>query len=249
MPFLGPIPLIKSFGGSEDQRTLITHFQRKSQAAESFRFLRVAINFSAPAETLKVLVFTSSIPSEGKSFVAHNIAVSLAQDGNRTLLVDADLRRPRAHSIYKMENQTGLSNFLTSEIEFDTIVRETFIENLWVVLSGPVSPNPAEILGSKRMADLLHRARERFDRIIVDAPPLAGMGDALVLGRMTTHVVFVIRAGKTPIDIIMHSKELLDGSGIRVIGAVMNHVDMEKERYGGYYKYYHQSYSHYGKTD
>ena len=248
IPFLGPIPLIKSFDGPEEQRILITHYQRKSQVAESFRFLRVAINFSAPAETLKVLVFTSSIPSEGKSFVAHNIAVSLAQDGNRTLLIDSDLRRPRAHIIYKMENQTGLSNFLTSQIEFDSVVRETFVENLWTILSGPVSPNPPEILGSKRMEDLLKAARERFDRIIVDAPPLAGMGDALVLGRITTHIIFVIRAGKTPVDIILHSKELLEKSGVRIIGAVMNQVDVGKQRYGSYYKYYSQSYTHYGKT-
>ncbi len=249
IPFLGPIPLVKTFEGPDEQRILITHYQKKSQIAESFRFLRVAINFSAPAETLKVLVFTSSIPSEGKSFVAHNIAVSLAQDGNRTLFIDADLRRPRAHAIYKMENQTGLSNFLTSQIEFDSVVRETFVENLWTILSGPVSPNPAEILGSKRMADLLQTARERFDRIIVDAPPLAGMGDALVLGRMTTHVIFVIRAGKTPVDIILHSKELLEKSNVRIIGAVMNQVDISKQRYGSYYKYYYQSYTHYGKKD
>lgn len=247
VPFLGPIPLIKSSDAKEEERVLITHFHKKSQAAESFRFLRVAINFSAPAETLKVLVFTSSIPSEGKSFIAHNIAVSLAQDGNRTLLIDADLRRPRAHRVYKLENQTGLSNYLTSDIDFDGIVKETFVENLSVVASGPVSPNPAEILGSKRMEQLLHIAREKFDRIIVDAPPLAGMGDALVLGRITTHVIFVIRSGKTPVDVILHSKELLDKSSVRVIGCVLNHVDIEKERYGSYYKYYYQSYQHYGK--
>lgn len=247
VPFLGPIPLIKASEVKEEERVLITHFQKKSQAAESFRFLRVAINFSAPAETLKVLVFTSSIPNEGKSFIANNVAVSLAQDGNRTLLIDADLRRPRAHHIYKLENQTGLSNYLTSDIEFDSVVKETFVENLWIILSGPVSPNPAEILGSKRMETLLHAARERFDRIIVDSPPLAGMGDALVLGKITTHVVFVIRSGKTPVDVILHSKELLEKSSIRMIGCVLNHVDIEKERYGGYYKYYYQSYEHYGK--
>ncbi len=247
VPFLGPIPLIKASEIKEEERILITHFQKKSQAAESFRFLRVAINFSAPAETLKVLVFTSSIPSEGKSFIANNVAVSLAQDGNRTLLIDADLRRPRAHHIYKLENQTGLSNYLTSDIEFDSVVKETFVENLWTILSGPVSPNPAEILGSKRMETLLHAARERFDRIIVDSPPLAGMGDALVLGKITTHVVFVIRSGKTPVDVILHSKELLEKSSVRMIGCVLNHVDIEKERYGGYYKYYYQSYEHYGK--
>ena len=247
LPFLGPIPLIKGFEMPEEERFLITHYQRRSPVAESFRYLRVAINFSAPAEALKNLVFTSSIPGEGKSFIAHNTAISLAQDGNRTLLIDADLRRPRAHQIYRMENLAGLSNFLTSEIEFETVVRETFIENLWVVLSGPISPNPAEILASQRMVSILRKARERFDRVIIDAPPLTGIGDSLVLGSMTTHVVFVIRSAKTPCDVIRQSKELLEKSGIRIIGAVLNSVDVEKERYGGSYKYYYQSYNYYSR--
>lgn len=246
IPFLGPIPLVKPFEGSVAERFLITHYQRKSHAAESFRFLRVAINFSAPAETLKTLVFTSSVPGEGKSFVTHNIGISLAQDGNRTLLIDADLRRPRAHRIYKIENQTGLSNYLTSDIEFNSIIRQTFVENLSVILSGPASPNPAEILGSNKMIEFLQAAKERFDRIVIDAPPLAGIGDALVLGKITTHVVFVIRSSHTPTEVIRQSRELLEKSGVRIIGAVLNFVDVEKERYGGYYKYYYQSYGHYG---
>lgn len=248
LPFLGPVPLIKAFEVSEEERFLITHYQRRSPVAESFRYLRVAINFSAPAEALKNLVFTSSVPSEGKSFISHNIAISLAQDGNRTLLIDADLRKPRAHQIYRMENLSGLSSYLTSEIEFDTVVRETFIENLWVILSGPVSPNPAEILASQRMVNLLKQARGRFDRIVIDAPPLTGIGDSLVLGSMTTHVIFVIRSSKTPCDIIRQSKEVLEKSGIRIIGAILNYVDIEKERYGGYYKYYYQNYSYYGQS-
>lgn len=248
LPFLGPIPLIKAFEMPEEERFLITHYQRRAPVAEAFRYLRVAINFSAPAEALKSLVFTSSVPGEGKSFIAHNIAISLAQDGNRALLIDADLRRPRAHQIYRMENLAGLSNFLTSDIEFETVVRETFIENLSVILSGPVSPNPAEILASQRMVRVLEQARERFDRVIIDAPPLTGIGDSLVLGSMATHVVFVIRSSKTPCDVIRHSKELLEKSGIRIIGTILNCVDVEKERYGGSYKYYYQSYSYYSHS-
>lgn len=246
--FLGPIPLIKEIEASPEERFLVTHYQPRSSAAESFRYLRVAINFSAPAETLKNLVFTSSLPGEGKSFISNNIAISLAQDGNRTLLIDADLRKPVAQRVYKLENQAGLSNFLTSDIEFDSIVRPTFAENLSVILSGPSSPNPAEILSSKRMAVLLDFAKERFDRVIIDAPPLTGMGDSLILGSITSHVVFVIRSAKTSAEIIHKSKEILEKSGIRIIGAILNQVDIEKERHGGYYKYYYQSYGrYYGK--
>ncbi len=245
LPFLGPVPLIKGFDVPDEERFLVTHYHRRSQVAESFRYLRVSINFSAPAETLKNLVFTSSLPSEGKSFVAHNIAVSLAQDGNRTLLIDADLRKPVAQRVYRMENLTGLSNYLTSDIEFDTIVRETFIENLWVILSGPVSPNPSEILASKRMLQLLQSAREKFDRIIIDAPPLTGIGDSLVLGSITSHMVFVIRAGKTPVEIIRQSRDILEKAGIRIIGVILNEVDIEKERHKGYYRFYYQTYARY----
>ncbi|MBI4115779.1 MAG: polysaccharide biosynthesis tyrosine autokinase [Candidatus Omnitrophica bacterium] len=245
VPFLGPVPLIKEFDFPEKERFLITHYHRRSHVAESFRYLRVAINFSAPPETLKTLVFTSSLPNEGKSFVAHNMAVSLAQDGNRTLFIDADMRKPVAHRVYRMENVAGLSNFLTSNISVDTIIRETFVENLWIMTSGPESPNPAEILNSKRMKDLLEVIRGRFDRIIIDAPPLTGIGDSLILGSITTHVVMVVRSAKTDVDIIKASKELLERAGIRVIGAVLNGVDIEKERYSGYYKHYYHSYNRY----
>lgn len=245
LAFLGPVPLIKDIEATGEEKFLITHFKPRSSTSESFRYLRVAINFSAPAETLKNLVFTSSLPSEGKSFVANNIAISLAQDGNRTLIVDADLRRPVAQRVYKMENQAGLSNFLTSEIDVETIIRTTFVENLSVVLSGPASPNPAEILASKKMGQLLHAIYERFDRIIIDAPPVTGMGDALVLGSLTSHVVFVVRAGKTPAEIIRQSAEIVEKNGIRIIGAVLNQVDIEKERHGGYYQYYYKSYNRY----
>jgi capsular exopolysaccharide synthesis family protein len=245
IPFLGPVPLIREFEAPEDERFLITHYQRQSQVSESFRYLRVAINFSASPEALKTLVFTSSLPHEGKSFVAHNIAVSLAQDGNRTLLIDADLRRPVAQRVYRTENISGLSNFLTSEVELDPLIRETFVENLWVIFSGPVSPNPAEILGSRRMSELLELARERYDRIIIDAPPLTGIGDSLVLGSLTTHIIMVIRAGSTPAQLVHHSKELLEKSGVHIIGSILNQVDIEKERYRGYFKYYYKSYKRY----
>ncbi len=245
LAFLGPVPLIKKEEIPRQERGLIVHYQRHSAVAESFRYLRVAINFSAPPEALKALLFTSSLEHEGKSFIAHNIAVSLAQDGNRTLLIDADLRKPVGHRIFGMENLTGLSNYLTSEIEFDSIVRQSFVENLWLIVSGPVSPNPAEILASKRMGQLLQIARERFDRIIMDTTPLIGIGDPLVLGSLITHVDLVVHSAKTPAAVIKKSKELLEKSGIRIIGCILNEVDLEKERYGGYYKFYYKTYGGY----
>jgi capsular exopolysaccharide synthesis family protein len=245
LPFLGPIPLLKGKRLAEDQISLVTDSEAKSELNEAFRYLRVAINFSASPESLKTLVVTSCIAGEGKSFIAQNIAVSLALDGNRTLLIDSDLRRPSAYRKFRLDNTTGLSNYLTSNLDFDSVIKESFIENLFVVVSGPVSPNPAEILGSERMKRFLDEARRRFDRIILDCPPLMGIGDGLVLGNLVGHVILVVASGKTPADLIQHTQKQLDKAGTKIIGAVLNKVDMEKERYGGYTKHYYRTYQRY----
>jgi len=245
LPFLGPIPLLKGKRLAPDQLPLVTDTDEKTELVECFRYLRVAINFSAPPEFLKTLVITSCLPNEGKSFTAQNIAASLALDGNKTLLIDADLRRPVTHQKFRMENTTGLSNFLTSNLDFDSVVKETFIENLSVVVSGPLSPNPAEILGSERMKHFLEEARRRFDRVIIDCPPLTGIGDGLVIGNLVGQVILIIASGKTPADLIRHTQKQLEKTGSKVIGAVLNRVDMEKEKYGGYTRHYYHTYTRY----
>lgn len=245
LPFLGPIPLLKDKNANYDDKSLVVYHDRFAEITESFRYLRVAINFSAPPETLKNLVLTSCIPHEGKSFINHNLAASLALDGNKTLLVDADLRRPVVHRQFKLENDTGLSNYLTSSVDFNSVVKESFVENLMIVPSGPLSPNPAEILGSERMKVFLEEARKRFDRIIIDCPPLTGLGDTYVIGNLIGHVILVVAAGKTPSDLIKRTQMQLEKSGIKIIGIVLNQVDMEKERLGGYSKHYYHTYTRY----
>ncbi|MBI3317036.1 MAG: polysaccharide biosynthesis tyrosine autokinase [Candidatus Omnitrophica bacterium] len=245
LPFLGPIPLMKGKKIKPDFTSLVTYHDRKSDIAESFRYLRVAINFSASPESLKNLVITSCLPSEGKSFISHNIAVSLALDGNKTLLVDADLRRPVVHERFRIENEIGLSNYLTSNLEFESVLKECFVENLTVIPSGPVSPNPAEILGSEKMKTFLEEARKRFDRVIIDCPPLTGLGDGYVVGNLVGHVILVIRAANTPSDLISRTHKQLDKMGIKIIGAILNQIDIEKERYKGYSKYYYHTYNRY----
>jgi len=245
LPFLGPIPLLKDKTGSYDDKSLVVYNDRFAEITESFRYLRVAINFSAPPESLKNLILTSCIPHEGKSFINHNLATSLALDGNKTLLVDADLRRPVVHRQFKLENDTGLSNYLTSSVDFNSVVKESFVENLMIVPSGPLSPNPAEILGSERMKTFLEEARKRFDRIIIDCPPLTGLGDTYVMGNLIGHVILVVAAGKTPSDLIKRTQMQLEKSGIKIIGVVLNQVDMEKERLGGYSKHYYHTYTRY----
>lgn len=248
LPFLGPIPYIK--GGvtgnrNESQKMFAGYYQKDSQIAEAFRYLRVAINFSATPESLRTLVFTSCLPHEGKSFISHNIAISFAVDGNRTLIVDGDLRRPTMHRIFRMDNSTGLSNYLTSSIPLDAVLKETSVENLSVVTSGPVSPNPGEILGGERMRQFMKEIRERFDRVIIDCPPLTGIGDGYVVGSQIGQVIMVVASGRTPVDLIRHTHKQLEKAGTRILGVILSMVDMEKERYGGYSKHYYHTYSRY----
>ncbi len=247
LPFLGPIPYMKGkVSSSQDSHKMFAgYYHKDSQIAEAFRYLRVAINFSASPESLKTLVFTSCLPHEGKSFISHNIAISFAVDGNRTLLVDGDLRRPVLHKIFRIDNASGLSNYLTSNVSLDSVLRETSVENLTIVTSGPVSPNPGEILGSERMRQFFKEVRERFDRIIIDCPPLTGIGDGYVVGSQMGQVIMVIASGKTPVDLIKHTHKQLEKAGTKIIGIILSMVDMEKERYGGYTKHYYHTYTRY----
>lgn len=248
LPFLGPIPYIKggvTGGKNESQKMFAGYYQKDSQIAEAFRYLRVAINFSATPESLRTLVFTSCLPHEGKSFISHNIAISFAVDGNRTLIVDGDLRRPTMHRIFRIDNSTGLSNYLTSSIPLDAVLKESSVENLTVVTSGPVSPNPGEILGGERMRQFLKEIRERFDRVIIDCPPLTGIGDGYVVGSQIGQIIMVVASGRTPVDLILHTHKQLEKAGTKILGVILSMVDMEKERYGGYSKHYYHTYTRY----
>ncbi len=249
LPFLGPIPLVKKKNWEIDKENISGYYGKNPDIAEAFRYLRVAINFSGSPEALKILVFSSCLPHEGKSFTSHNIAISLALDGNRTLLIDADLRRPILHQTFQVENSSGLSNYLTSKVEFQSVIRESFVDNLFLVVSGPMSPNPGEILGSDRMKQFLEEARDSFDRIIIDCPPLTGIGDGYVVGSLIGQLILVVAAGKTPADLIKHTQKQLEKAHVKVMGSVLNMVDLEKERYSGYSKHYYSTYTRYYKQD
>ncbi|MCB9800112.1 MAG: polysaccharide biosynthesis tyrosine autokinase [Candidatus Omnitrophica bacterium] len=249
LPFLGPIPILRGKYKTTDEVLLVTSPAGKSELAEAFRYLRVAINFSAPPEALKVLIVTSCLPHDGKSFTSQNLAASLAHDGNKTLLVDADLRRPVVHRHFRLDNSSGLSNYLTSNIDMEAVTKETFVENLFIIPSGPISPNPSEILGSERMAKFLEDAKSKFDRVIIDCPPLTGIGDGFVLGSLIGHLILVISSGKTPADLIRHTQNHLEKSHIKVLGTILNKMDVERERHGGYTKYYYHTYNRYYTRD
>lgn len=245
LPFLGHVPLIKNNKWKRSNKHAVSVHQDASELGEAFRYIRVAINFSGSPESMKQLLFSSCLPHEGKSFVAHHIALSLASDGNHTLLVDADLRRPTVHKRFAVDNAVGLSNFLKDKLEFESVLKGSPIENLTLAVSGPVCTNPVEILGSPKMKQFLAQAAQQFDRVIIDCPSLTGIGDSYALGSQAGPMILVIAAGQISADLIKHHQKRLEKAKIQIMGVILNRIDMEKERFGGYYQSYRHTHSPY----
>jgi capsular exopolysaccharide synthesis family protein len=247
LPFLGYVPNIKT--NSVVERDLQAHLHPQSNAAEGFRTLRASISLTPKSERFRVLAVTSTIPSEGKSLVASNLAIVMAQTGLRTLLVDADLRRPSVHKAYQLHSPTGLSSYLTSEVDqLEPIVHKTEVPNLDVICCGAVPATPSELIGSKRMMDFLQAARGRYDRVVLDSPPISAVSDPLIIAAMADGVVFVTKFNKIRREHARKSIQRLQDAGIHIVGIVLNDIDFEgKDSYYYSYYYYQNRYyaSHY----
>ena len=211
-----------------------------SVISESFKALRTRIAYSKlEAEPLKTILITSTIPSEGKTTVALNLAGSFAQANKKVLLLDCDLRKPRIHTIFGKNKFPGLSDFLFSNVSFDEIVRPTGIDTLSYITSGTIPPNPSELLGSNQMKEFIKLAKSKFDLIIVDSPPFLSVTDAEILFRLTDGTVLVVHANKTPVDAFMKSyTKLRSMNEHNLLGAVLNNFSY-KNAYGYYYNYYY----------
>ncbi|MDH7577582.1 MAG: CpsD/CapB family tyrosine-protein kinase [Bacillota bacterium] len=214
----------------------ITHWHPKSPFAEAYRTLRTSIHFSSSGQPLQTLLITSAGPSEGKSTTLANLAISMAQAGGRVLVVDADLRKPSQHKIFGALNGAGLTNWLVEGTPLDEVIQETEVPGLWILPCGPIPPNPSELLGSRRMEDLLKETRARFDTVLFDSPPVVAVTDATVLAPGMDGVVLVIRAKVARIDMTREAKELLEKTGARLIGVVLNATHLPADDY--YYYYY-----------
>ncbi|WP_251034432.1 CpsD/CapB family tyrosine-protein kinase [Priestia megaterium] len=215
-------------------RSLISLTNPKSSIAEQFRTVRTSIEFSSVDTDLRSVVVTSPSPGEGKSTITANLAVVFAQQGKRVLLIDSDLRKPTVHYTFHIENHIGLTNILTRQATLEKAVKTTRQENLWVLTSGPIPPNPSELLGSKGMNTLLEKAKNEYDFIILDSPPVLAVTDAQVLSNLTDGTVLVINSENTKTDSAKKAKELLESAKAKILGVVLNN---KKEEDNLYYYY------------
>ncbi len=218
-----------------DQPNLITLTNPRSPAAEAYRTLRTNLYFSSLDKALETLVVTSAAPREGKSTTLANLAVTLAQGEKRTILVDADLRRPSLHGLFGGSNSQGLTSMAMDESALDDPpLVDTGVENLWLLPSGPQPPNPAEILGSRRMEAIIASLTSRADMVLFDAPPVIAVTDAAVLGTKVDGVLLVVKAGQTSREHAQRAKELLEKVNVRLIGAVLSNAPRDRAM-GEYY--------------
>ncbi|GAA0319353.1 CpsD/CapB family tyrosine-protein kinase [Bacillus carboniphilus] len=216
-------------------RSLIAHMNPKSPIAEQYRTMRTNIQFSSVDHTIRSLMVTSSGPSEGKSTTVANLAVVFAQQGKKVLLVDADMRKPTVHYTFRLSNTFGLTNVLTRQAKVEEVIHESLVENLSLLTSGPIPPNPAELLGSAAMEDLLAELFKQFDLVLFDTPPVLAVTDAQILANQCNGSILVVNSGKTEIDAASKSKELLLNAKGKLLGVVLNN---KKEKKGSYYYYY-----------
>jgi succinoglycan biosynthesis transport protein ExoP len=251
LPFLGLVPEIRQAGQEQTpeaergrQRDLQAHRKPKSSVAECVRTIRTNLLFSTPDQPLRRLLVTSSSPQEGKTTVATNLAITMAQNGARTLLVDTDMRRPRIHRAFGLPNDAGVSSLILGQARIEEVVQETLVPNLFLLPCGPIPPNPAELLHSRRFEELCAELDGRFDRIVFDSPPVVAVTDALILSGHVDGVVLVVKAGRTARDMARRTAQLLGDVKARLFGVVVNAVDLERRGHGAYY-YYYQRYGYY----
>src|SRR3989454_8990821 len=222
LPFLGYIPNIKT--NSVLERDLQAHLHPQSNAAEGFRTLRAAISLAPRSDKYRVLVVTSTIPAEGKSLVASNLAIVSAQTGLKTLLVDADLRRPSFHKVFRLQSPVGLASYLQEKVNrVDEFIHTTEVPHLDVVCCGAVPSSPSELSGSKRMMQFLQEVRSRYDRVILDCPPVSAVSDPLVIASMSDGVVFVTKFNKIRRDHARKTIQRIQDAGIHILGGGLKH--------------------------
>jgi non-specific protein-tyrosine kinase len=234
LPTLGLIPLTEALDEPSERLVVLRH--PHSHTAEAYRTLRTNVQFSSLGNPSGRLLVTSAGSREGKTTTACNLAVTLAQAGRRVILTDTDLRRPGVHRYFGVPNQTGLTSLLLEEtLTVQEVLTDTSVENLSLMTSGPIPPNPAELLGSEPMSSRLAQMGELSDVVILDSPPVLPVADAMILGGLATGVILVVDAGRTRREMARQANEILQQVGARVIGVVVNRLARRHDRGYGYY--------------
>jgi capsular exopolysaccharide synthesis family protein len=246
IPNLAMIPHLEASAGNPVQefQELIVHHGSHPQASEAYLGLRTSILFSTPDQAPRILLVTSSMPLEGKSMTAVNLATALAKAEPSVLLVDCDLRRPSLHTLFQVPLEPGLSNFLVGDVNELPLV-ETLVPNLLVMPAGKIPPNPSELLQSARMQKFFALALEKFGRVVVDSPPLLSVTDAAILATMVEGVLLVIKAEGAPRKAVIQARNILAEVKAPLLGAVLNNIPVHRKGYGYYYGQYYRYHSYY----
>ncbi|GHH97714.1 CpsD/CapB family tyrosine-protein kinase [Neobacillus kokaensis] len=215
--------------------SLITNFNTRSPITEQYRLIRNNLHFSSVDKDIKTIVITSPDPSEGKSTTSANLSIILAQQGKKVLLVDTDLRKPTVHFAFKVSNIYGLTNILTKDINLEQAITKTYVANLDLLTSGPLPPNPSELLNSNAMELIIEDLKGLYDYVIFDTPPILVVTDSQVMASKCDGVVMVIASGKTKKDRAMKAKDFLEKANSLLLGVVVNGVDYKQKDYYGHY--------------
>jgi tyrosine-protein kinase Etk/Wzc len=241
VPILAWVPSIEELReiGSSQLEFIVAN-KPNATASESFKAMRTRVQYSKLEEDpLKTILVTSSIPSEGKTTVALNLAGSFAQADKKVLLLDCDLRKPRVHAIFETQRFPGLSDHLFGNVSYEDIVRQSRLENLKYITSGTIPPNPSEMLGSKQLKEFILKVREKYDYVIIDSPPYISVTDSEILARIADGTIIVVQANKTPMDVFLKTFDRVINLGNhKSLGAVLNNFNF-RSMYGYYYNYYY----------
>jgi capsular exopolysaccharide synthesis family protein len=260
IPFLGLLPLIDTpMTKTKDRaaraaqvlaRDLYVLQHPKSSSAECARFIRTNLMFMSPDHPLRALAVTSPAPQEGKTTTAVSLAVTMARAGTRVLLVDTDMRRPRLHRVFGLPNDIGISSVIVGEATLDQAIAKTEVPSLDVLVCGPLPPTPSEILHTERFRTVLRELKERYDLLLFDTPPVGPVADPVVLGAQIDGVLLILKCERTTRDLAKQAMRALRDANVRVLGAVLNDVDIQEKRYSRvYYAYYRRYGTYYGDRD
>src|SRR5437868_6675783 len=230
--------------GLQRAASTLATLDTRSSAAEAYRVLRTSVLLSTAGNPPKTILLTSGQPGEGKTFTAIITAISLAQLGASVLIVDCDLRKPSTHKALGIDHSHGLSNYLSRDVAIDGLIQKLPIPNLSILTCGPIPPNPAELISSEKMKNMLAMLCERYDHIVIDSPPLMHVTDPVILSTLVDGVILVVHGGKSTREVLKRGRQELATVGAKIFGVVLNNLDLRREGYDSYYYYrYYGDYS------